>query len=65
MRKRTHCPEGHPLIGDNLILETQKGGIRQRCRQCYNAKRRRYMKFYRAVHREAFKAYRLRAKQGA
>lgn len=44
-RLRTHCPRGHALVGDNLLLQTQKGNcIRQRCRICTNARSRTYLK---------------------
>lgn len=59
-RLRTSCPQGHPLQGDNLILQTQKGGIRQRCRLCYNAKQAAWLRKYRADHPEVFRAYRQR-----
>ena len=35
---KTHCAEGHPFSGDNLIV--QSGGARE-CRTCANARRRR------------------------
>lgn len=37
--KRTHCANGHPLSGDNLILRAN--GAR-RCRTCKNARERAY-----------------------
>lgn len=39
---KTHCKEGHPLSGDNLVpcyLRKRK----RVCRICYNAERREYM----------------------
>lgn len=33
-RAKTHCPEGHPLSGDNLDPYTLKEG-RRRCRTCH------------------------------
>lgn len=43
--ERTHCSEGHPYEGDNLIMEKRKrrdGSTQQvrRCRACVNAKAR-------------------------
>ncbi len=43
--KKTHCPNGHELIGDNLILEpfTAKSGVSyfaRRCRVCRTAQGR-------------------------
>jgi hypothetical protein len=43
-RLRTHCPKGHALLGDNLILQQQRSGIRQRCRICKNAYNRVYLR---------------------
>lgn len=37
--ERTHCPNGHPYEGENLILE--RNGAR-RCRTCRRARTRRY-----------------------
>lgn len=34
LKARTHCPEGHPYSGDNLILE--RNGTARRCRACKN-----------------------------
>ena len=34
--QRTHCPKGHPYIGDNCISETDRGYIHRRCRICKN-----------------------------
>lgn len=36
---KTHCPQGHPLAGDNLLL--LKSG-RRRCRTCHAAAQARY-----------------------
>lgn len=37
LARRTHCDNGHPLSGDNLII--RKGGAR-RCRECKQARER-------------------------
>ncbi|MFB7858782.1 hypothetical protein [Rhodococcus qingshengii] len=38
---RTHCPEGHELIGENLIEESRgQGKTARRCRTCVNARAR-------------------------
>lgn len=37
--RKTHCPKGHLYAGDNLILIRWSG--KRRCRECYNAYRRR------------------------
>lgn len=31
---RTHCPQGHPLSGENLRIETGRVGTKRRCRAC-------------------------------
>lgn len=40
--KKTHCPQGHPLSGDNLILEKTftSVGNRRKCLTCKNANAR-------------------------
>lgn len=34
--RKTHCPQGHPYAGDNLVRDAQG----RRCRVCTNAKNR-------------------------
>jgi hypothetical protein len=36
----THCRRGHPLSGDNLVLQKHRGlaNPRRRCKACQNAK---------------------------
>lgn len=39
---KTHCVNGHPLSGDNLVIKS-RGGARtpiRNCRECANARRR-------------------------
>lgn len=37
----THCPQGHPLSGSNLITKTNaRGKTYRNCRECANAARR-------------------------
>ena len=38
--RKTHCPQGHPYSGDNLML--RKSGIRE-CRECGRQETRRYL----------------------
>ena len=38
-RRKTHCPAGHPLAGDNLVK--LKNG-RRRCKRCHAATQARY-----------------------
>jgi hypothetical protein len=37
-RAKTTCPQGHPLSGDNLIVNSDG---KRRCRECVNARKRR------------------------
>ena len=51
---RTHCQQGHPYAGENLLSIRQKGGRYQRrlCRECkriYDAKRWRFKQALRAA----------------
>jgi hypothetical protein len=39
-QQKTHCPQGHPLLGDNLVASA-KG---RECRTCHNARTLSYMK---------------------
>jgi hypothetical protein len=50
-RLRTHCPKGHALLGDNLIVQQQRKGIRQRCRICKNAYNRVYLRQWHVQHK--------------
>ena len=48
-RKKTHCPNGHPLSGSNLETRIQRNGWHQRrCIICRNANQRKYNKKQRA-----------------
>jgi hypothetical protein len=38
-KARTHCPEGHPYEGDNLLVI--RGGKARDCRLCANARNRK------------------------
>lgn len=48
-QRKTHCKNGHPLSGDNLILE--KKGTR-RCRICTNKWQRKSARYERKLARE-------------
>lgn len=39
MRRKTHCPQGHPYAGDNLLLDLQG---KRHCRLCRREAVRRY-----------------------
>lgn len=43
-RRKTHCPQGHPYIPENIYYEKTpyRGGIARRCKICQNAKSRKY-----------------------
>jgi len=39
--KKTHCPEGHPYSGENLLVWKRPGGrVARVCRECSNANSR-------------------------
>lgn len=38
--RKTHCPKGHPLSGDNLYVHPRK--IMRRCRECMRNQSRQY-----------------------
>ena len=38
--RRTHCPHGHELTGDNIKIRKKRGGESVSCRRCWNAGRR-------------------------
>ena len=38
--RKTHCKNGHPLSGDNLVINSTKGS--RQCRVCQNASKARY-----------------------
>ena len=31
---KTQCPRGHPLSGENLVLEVRRSGLIRTCREC-------------------------------
>lgn len=35
-----HCPEGHPICGDNVVISREHGRDYERCRICKNARQR-------------------------
>jgi hypothetical protein len=41
-KEKTHCPRGHVLDGDNLMIRVTDGKIKRSCRECHNEQRRRY-----------------------
>lgn len=41
MRKKTHCPHGHPYAGRNVIINANGARI---CRECTNARAREYQR---------------------
>lgn len=47
--RKTHCQNGHPLIGDNLLMI--KGA--RRCRTCWNAYSNAYKRRWREARRAA------------
>jgi hypothetical protein len=39
--RRTHCPQGHALEGDNVLWVKRAKGVARRCRACYQEEARR------------------------
>lgn len=39
-KAKTHCPQGHPYSGDNLVLHPINGG--RECLVCRRERKRRY-----------------------
>ena len=37
---KTHCPQGHPYEGDNLIIRIRPNGVNRLCRECRRASQR-------------------------
>jgi len=66
--RKTHCPRGHPLTGDNLMPSMLKVGVRS-CKRCglAAARRRRQqnLETARAREREYARAYRRRRREAA
>ena len=50
-RSKTHCPQGHPLAGDNLLPSKLKIGKRE-CRLCHNQRSRIYKQRRREAQRD-------------
>jgi hypothetical protein len=42
--RKTHCPEGHPLAGDNVYIHSTRSmtGMGRRCKTCNTASAREY-----------------------
>ena len=51
--KKTHCPQGHPLIKGNLIPNKLKQGVR-RCLTCARIQRRASMRKIRSEGRDSY-----------
>ena len=51
-RRKTHCPKGHPLSGDNLLNSKLKIGKRE-CKTCHLERSKRYKAEKRRQKREA------------
>lgn len=46
----THCPNGHPYSGENLLVVNASDGMRRRCRICKKETARRYEKRKEGLH---------------
>jgi hypothetical protein len=40
-RAKTHCPQGHPYSGENLIVRKTRTGLARTCRTCERARQQR------------------------
>lgn len=40
-KRKTHCKQGHPFSGDNLLLQTHRGFTRRVCVTCKKERRHR------------------------
>ena len=40
--RKTHCPKGHPLSGDNVKIQNKRDGVRRRCKECHRMENRVY-----------------------
>lgn len=54
--KKTHCPAGHPLSGDNLHIVVDPRGIFRKCRICHLASKRRWHRKRKAMRLAALEA---------
>lgn len=55
----THCPKGHPLSGDNLVLQAPngaKGRLRRGCKTCIRASQRAFRSRARSAAAQRFAA---------
>lgn len=41
--RKTHCPQGHPYSGDNLLIETYRGTTERHCKTCKAARTKAWM----------------------
>lgn len=62
--RKTHCPKGHPLEGDNVIVRKTKTGIGRECRACENARQRERYEADREARKATMRAYYQAKKRG-
>ena len=43
-RAKTHCPQGHPYHGDNLVIVKSSSRVNRQCRECSRAASRNWQK---------------------
>ena len=46
--RKTHCPRGHALTGDNLRLHRRGDGVWRQCRECHRVASNKYSRRVRA-----------------
>lgn len=47
-RSKTHCPQGHPYTGENLVIERHAERVGRACRECRRQSSMRYVEKKRA-----------------
>lgn len=60
-KSKTHCPQGHPYTGENVIVAVTRKGIQRTCKACGDGYKRRY----RELHRERSNAERRARREAA
>ena len=48
--RRTHCPQGHPYEGDNVVVEAGRYGEKRKCRECKLQRNRDWQRRYAEKH---------------
>lgn len=54
---KTHCPQGHPYEGDNLMIQTYRGYVERHCRICVRERNNRLREKNKDRYRETQRRY--------